>query len=270
MASVRLENDAWTDPRYDHLAQLVGLDDGDFARVRCMRVWSYCTDRNESVLSEAVVDVLGKHKGFARAMIEAQLAEETKRGIRIKGSKGRIEWLASKRNNASKGGKAKASKRLASARESLEQKASTSSDSVAELPTKRLPSDSGSCSVSGSVSDSEKRETGAKAPGEARAARSTKPRVTTWRRFPPDYEPTPEHRALAVAEGVDLDRQLLLIRNHDFQRPRSDPGATLTNWILRARSIGGHAQPRPRGPAPVSPVSDFDDMLREQRGGTHA
>jgi hypothetical protein len=126
MAAVRIENDAWGDGRYALLAELCDLADRDFALVLCARVWSYCTDRCEEKLPGAMIDAIAKHKGFADKMVTAELSDKPKSGLyRIRGTKGRIEWLQSRRVAGKKGGEAKAAKDLARASNVPQHKGST-------------------------------------------------------------------------------------------------------------------------------------------------
>ena len=173
MAAVRIENDAWIDGRYALLAELCGFGEWDVALIRCARIWSYCTDQNSDVLPAALIDAHIKHKGFAENMVTAKLAQKTKHGIRIKGATGRIEWLASKRKAAAKGGKKKAENALANASRLLDEKPSPVEQQVGRKSPQFLPSYSGSCS------DSEEAEAEAEA----------------------EHQPPPEFDESEIAEG---------------------------------------------------------------------
>lgn len=59
-------------------------------------------------------------------------------------------------------------------------------------------------------------------------------RAKTWRRFPADWVPTPEHMKLATELRVSLDGELAKIRDFEFSRPRSDPDATFRTWLRTA------------------------------------
>lgn len=108
MPSVRIEDDAFGDLRFDVLAAEAGLADADHARGKMVRLWRQCTAENVHTLPEAVViSVLGE-RGVS-ALIVARLGEKTSHGIRIKGTKGRIEWLENLRKNGRKGGRPKVS-----------------------------------------------------------------------------------------------------------------------------------------------------------------
>ena len=104
MPSVRIEDDAFGDLRFDILATEAGLADADHARGKMIRLWRQCTAENVHTLPEAVVvSVLGS-RGVS-ALIVARLGEKNSHGVRIKGTKGRIEWLANLRKNGAKGGR---------------------------------------------------------------------------------------------------------------------------------------------------------------------
>jgi uncharacterized phage protein (TIGR02220 family) len=109
MPSVRIEDDAFGDLRFEILATEAGLSDSDHARGKMIRLWRQCTAENVHTLPEAVVvSVLGV-RGVS-ALIVARLGEKNSHGVRIKGTKGRIEWLENLRKNGRKGGRPTGSK----------------------------------------------------------------------------------------------------------------------------------------------------------------
>lgn len=160
MAAVRLENEAWTDPRYVRLAKLVKLKDPDYARIKCMRVWSLATELHGAskvghVLDAVEIDDATGIDGFATAMVSAKLAEATDRGVRICGAEGRIEWLKNRREAAKTGGLARKNQLAEIAREDeAKRKPSASQDEAKGKPSY---SGSGSGSGSGSYSGSTSR-----------------------------------------------------------------------------------------------------------------
>jgi hypothetical protein len=86
---------------------------------------------------------------------------------------------------------------------------------------------------------------------------------------------SPDAVTLAGTLGVDLAGELAKFRDHEFAKPKTDADAAFRTWLRNASQWSAPARPangngRQRGPAPVSPASEFDDMLREQRGGGHA
>ena len=109
-ASVRIEDEAFSDERYEVLATACGLTDADHARGKMIRLWRQCTAMHTYILSASVVDAVLGANGAA-ALVESQLGEVVDGGIRIRGTRGRIEWLKKLRKNAQKGGKARAAKR---------------------------------------------------------------------------------------------------------------------------------------------------------------
>lgn len=125
-APVRIEAEAWSDLRFATLARLMGFADLDHALIKCSRIWSWQTEHYTPDEPTYVVDAdliesaLGL--GGAAAMVRARLAEEVPTeagtyagskpgGFRIRGSRGRIEWLWQRREASARGGEAR--KRIA-------------------------------------------------------------------------------------------------------------------------------------------------------------
>jgi hypothetical protein len=77
-----------------------------------------------------------------------------------------------------------------------------------------------------------------------------KPRVARWTRIPAEWQPTPEHRALAVELGVNFDGELENFRDHEFRSPKSDGDACFRTWLRNAKKFaptggnGAHRGPR--------------------------
>lgn len=109
-ASVRIEDEAFSDVRYDVLAKTCQLADADHARGKMAKLWRQCTAQRAYVLPVSLVEsVLGGQA--VDGLCISGLGEAVAGGIRICGTKGRIEWLAKLKKNAAKGGKVKAAKR---------------------------------------------------------------------------------------------------------------------------------------------------------------
>lgn len=110
-AAVRIDSTAWSDLRFVTLARLMRYADSDHALAKCSRLWSWQTENYTPESPTYVVDedtiesALGH--GGAQALVRSRLAETTPDGFRVKGSKGRIEWLHQRRIASSKGGEAK-------------------------------------------------------------------------------------------------------------------------------------------------------------------
>lgn len=108
-ASVRIENDAFTDARMTVLAEAARFRNHYEALGRMAHLWRTCTATQQYVLSEAIVRAhLGKLG--PDALVACGLGERVEGGIRIRGTKGRIEWLEKLRVNSEKGGLARAAK----------------------------------------------------------------------------------------------------------------------------------------------------------------
>lgn len=90
-ASVRIEDEAFCDPRFDVLGALCGYNRYE-AMGRMAHVWRYCTERNTDILAAAIVNAILGFGGSA-AIVTAELGEQLELGIRIRGSHGRRrEW----------------------------------------------------------------------------------------------------------------------------------------------------------------------------------
>lgn len=92
-----LVNEAYSEITMD-TAQCLGIG-------RMVKLWNECQERHSYTLSDDDLVVLLGHRNAAQILIDSGLGEREKRGIvRIKGTTGRIEWLANARNNGPKGG----------------------------------------------------------------------------------------------------------------------------------------------------------------------
>lgn len=109
-APVRIDAPAWGDLRFATLARLCGFADAEHALIKVAKIWSWQTEHytpdapTYEVDPELVDSALGE--GGAGHMVRARLAEEGPCGLRIKGTKGRIEWLYQKRIASKAGGEA--------------------------------------------------------------------------------------------------------------------------------------------------------------------
>lgn len=117
LARVNLEPESFGDPRFAHLARLLGMPGGDghFALIKVALIWSWQTEHYtpESpcfhVPEDVVEMALGVDGAAARAaLVRARLAEETPDGLRMRGSSHeRTGWLWRIRARAEAGGHAK-------------------------------------------------------------------------------------------------------------------------------------------------------------------
>jgi hypothetical protein len=112
LAAIRVEEKALTDPRFSILGKMMGVDKFS-ARGRMEMLWAHCTETKSYFLKPSVIDTLAESDGFAELIChsEVSLGERIGDVIRIKGAKGRIEWLAKLRKNGKKGGRPRKTKR---------------------------------------------------------------------------------------------------------------------------------------------------------------
>lgn len=105
-ASVRVDDEAFSDGRIDLLGELAGYNRFE-ALGRLAHLWRTCTDRETHVLSETMVIAYLGPKGPA-ALLGAELGERVDGGIRIRGTEGRIEWIGELRGARQRAGQARA------------------------------------------------------------------------------------------------------------------------------------------------------------------
>ena len=237
-ASVRIEDEAFSDERYGVLAALCGLADADHARGKMARLWRQCTAQRTYVLPiDLVCSVLGENG--ADCIVKASLGELVEGGIRIRGTKGRIEWLAKLRNNARKGGKAKAAKRQ---------------DGGKQEAAKSLPPAFPPAPAPAPAQISEEREADRSAPAPLQlvpeSAPEPKRRRSPETALPPDWKPPAAARA---PEGVDLAYEADQFRDHHTAKGSRfvDWDAAFRTWLRRSqprRTFGGTGPPTPHGP----------------------
>lgn len=128
MSRLNVDASALKDTRFVRLARLLKLPGGKYeARGRVEELWWLCTDRETYTLKAIDVAIamdLEDEASTTHALLEAELAEVVEHEIlvgedftptpgvkmeclRIRGTEGRIEWLARKRRAGAKGGKSK-------------------------------------------------------------------------------------------------------------------------------------------------------------------
>ena len=105
MARVNVDSQALIDARFAVLASLMGSGDPDLALGRMVRVWMQCIERETYALTDSVIVALFRGETNAPEwLITAELAERIEGGLRIKGTQGRIEYLAEQRARARQNG----------------------------------------------------------------------------------------------------------------------------------------------------------------------
>jgi uncharacterized phage protein (TIGR02220 family) len=105
MASVRIEEEAFNDPRIAVLGELQGYSHYE-ALGRLAHLWRYCTTRGIYAVPPAIAERLIGSGGGA-ALLASELAEAEPNGqLRVRGTSGRIEWLQKIRAASMRGGEA--------------------------------------------------------------------------------------------------------------------------------------------------------------------
>lgn len=112
MSRVNVDAQALLDSRFARLAYAMDFADADHAIGKMVRLWMECTLRETEELHEAEIGFAWQCASnvAAKALEQSGLGEivESKSDgvvVRIKGCKGRTDWLAAKRKAGAKGGK---------------------------------------------------------------------------------------------------------------------------------------------------------------------
>lgn len=105
MARINVDECALNDPRFEVLATLMGVGEGDYARGRMLRIWAQCANRETYVLPAEVISAIFKTNDAPDWLVRAQLAQKVQNGFRIRGTKGRTDYLKKKRATARQNGK---------------------------------------------------------------------------------------------------------------------------------------------------------------------
>ena len=111
MARVSVEQQALTDARFSHLGRLIGTDRHG-ALGRMLLIWNECQEHATYFLPARTAVAHLDHESGAQFLVDAGLAEWKKKPrdgsegvLRIKGTEGRVEWLAVKRERARENGR---------------------------------------------------------------------------------------------------------------------------------------------------------------------
>ncbi len=112
MSRVNVDAQAYLDSRFGILGRLMGWGRAEFAIGMMSRIWLECTLRETDILSEAELGCAWGCDGSAAwtALRDSKLGDTRPmvgdmKMVRIKGCKGRTDWLATKRKAGKKGGK---------------------------------------------------------------------------------------------------------------------------------------------------------------------
>lgn len=202
MASVRIEDVAFSDLRYERLAKECGLSDADHALGKMARLWRQCTIEQSETLEGFTVETILGNNGIG-GLVTAQLGELVEGGekVRIRGTKGRIEWLSKLKNNGkygALGGRPKGNK----------QETHLGLPNLTPLSL-------------------------AKERDKSLSRRSRKRPDTP---LPADWQPNESHSHAAAEAGVDRDREAAKFRDHALAADRraADWNAAFRNWLRKA------------------------------------
>lgn len=263
-ASVTLVGEAFADARYELLGAFGGFSKYE-ALGRMAWLWRYCTQHSTYIVPAEVVAIYFAEPNW---VVRAGLAEETNKGFRIRGTRGRIEWLAQRRKSAKKGGASTRAKWQAT-REAIRRAAGPPL-----APQNGGPNEGPSVSVSVSAKEREREAEEASPPQpDFETAEGTRPgtqpdpspKASPRKRrqpahpIPPDWVPSGDHAALAREQGVDLAREAAKFRDHHTAKASQfvQWGAAFSNWLRRAAEYRGNGRDHTATPA----TGDDEDQV---------
>ncbi|MBA2718911.1 MAG: conserved phage C-terminal domain-containing protein [Chloroflexi bacterium] len=105
MARMSIDDKVCRDPRITVLAELLGWSRREVVGCLIVDVWAICYDQVTNLISERIIDAAAGHVGFAKAMIECELATLDRSGkLRVAGAGERIKYLSHKKRAGREGG----------------------------------------------------------------------------------------------------------------------------------------------------------------------
>ena len=210
MAAIRIESQAFGDLRFEALARAANLTDADHAIGKMARLWRACTDRQVYVLEESVVAIVID----PATLISVGLGERVDGGIRIRGTKGRIEWLAAKRKASRKGGLANKAK----------WRAKVEPNGYPDGSNLESPSSSSS-----SLASSKENILAVNTGNQEKRQRNKKPK----RDIPPDWRPSLENITTANERGIDVTAEAYRFKKFHAAKGNqfADWDAAFENWL---------------------------------------
>lgn len=251
---MRLEAEAFTDPRIQLLADLGGWSRYE-ALGRLAFLWSACTERQLYIVPEAIVrGCLGTNG--ANLLCDADLAERTPEGLRIRGTAGRVEWLGELREKRQRAGRARAE--------------CVTRDTLGRMQSNNRPAHAGDVSSTDPAPSSA--PTLVPVPAlvptrtpEQRTEEKPVRKRTSKAQLPDGWIPDRSEanitaEAEATTRGVNLRSELSQLRdwakaNHE---PKADWNATWRNWIRRAKGTTSQTTLRVVGRAEPQPASAYE------------
>ena len=105
MARMSIDDMVARDPRITTLTEILGWSRREVVGCLVLDVWPICYDQATHLVSERMIDSAAGHPGFAKAMIECELARRDRSGkLHVSGAKERVKYIKDKAEAGREGG----------------------------------------------------------------------------------------------------------------------------------------------------------------------
>lgn len=265
MARMSIDDKFPRDPRVIKLGRRVGWSRRETMGA-LIDVFQIVYDRERDTLPAEDIDIAAEREGFAEHMIECDLAERTRAGVRVKGAAERIDYLKNRAEAGRVGGLKSGESRRNSTEANARSKRSTASSGAeaSRNPPDPVPDPP---PVPDGVPDLE-RETAPASPPlpteppgpEALTLQPSAPRQkrkgpVAKHRLPADWSPRPQERDRARSAGIDPDAEADRFRDHHTARANTmaDWDAAFRTWLGNAQRFANGTRAGPQNREPEQP-----------------
>lgn len=262
MARMSIDDKFPRDPRVIKLGRRVGWSRRETMGA-LIDVFQIVYDRERDTLPAEDIDIAAEREGFAEHMIECDLAERTRAGVRVKGAAERIDYLKNRAEAGRVGGlKSGESRRNRSEANERSKRSTASSGAEASRnppdPVPDLPP------VPDGAPDLEREAAPASPPlpteppaltlqpSPAKPARTPK---ALKRPLPAGWTPRPQERESARAAGMDPDDAAAHFRDHHTAKASTfaDWDAAFRTWLRMAPRFANGTRAGPQNREPEQP-----------------
>lgn len=243
MARMSIDDMMLRDPRVLRLARAAGWSRFEVVG-RLIHVYAVVYDRvdagSDDIVQGADIDMAGELEGLAALMIEHGLAEETRRGVRIRGAKERTNYLATRKTTGQLGGIKSGESRRNKAKQTTKVTFNETEGRANPTPTPTSVPVVDPVPVPVAVV-APRPQIAAKPLLELKIKAVKAPKVRRPHPLPSDWEPRVEEGQSADASGLNCKAEADSFRDHHTAKGSrfEDWHAAFRNWLRNAVKFGG-------------------------------